>query len=336
MDRTSGSGTAATDAPNPPADSAKRHFDTFETQFFKQGDDSEIPPEVDRFDDLDDGRKRFAPSRQFIVGTAVGSVCLAVLGCVALWGGGSRLSSTESAASPSQPALAPNVVAAAPSAAPAAPAVPGSSPSAPAVLAPPSGASANTPSQALHEPGASPGALAAKPPGLATASGPSPSAADPTPPAATSGKVAPSVAATTEVAEKPASQADGELPATETPVTGSAASARARCEQAVSRRHSKDILSLCEAAFTADPSAADIAVLLARTQYDRGRLAQAVAWSKKALAVDPNAADAYVFIGGAEQGAGRNKAAKEAYKNYLRLAPAGRYAADLRAIVSSL
>ena len=46
--------------------------------------------------------------------------------------------------------------------------------------------------------------------------------------------------------------------------------------------------------------------------------------------------DAYVFVGGAEQSAGHRKAAKEAYKHYLQLAPGGRYAADLRAIVGSL
>jgi predicted TPR repeat methyltransferase len=63
---------------------------------------------------------------------------------------------------------------------------------------------------------------------------------------------------------------------------------------------------------------------------------QALAWGKKAIAADANAADAYVFIGGAEQTAGHGKAAKEAYQHYLQLAPKGRYAADIRAIVGAL
>ena len=91
-----------------------------------------------------------------------------------------------------------------------------------------------------------------------------------------------------------------------------------------------------QAAFTADPGVAEIAVVLAKIEFDRGRSAQALAWSKKAIAADPDAADAYVFLGGAEQNAGHGKAAKLAYQHYLHLAPAGRYAADLRAIVNSL
>jgi tetratricopeptide (TPR) repeat protein len=93
---------------------------------------------------------------------------------------------------------------------------------------------------------------------------------------------------------------------------------------------------VCADAVAADPSAAEAALALAKVEFDRGRSAQAVAWSKRALAADPNSADAYVFIGGAEQNAGHRQAAKDAYKRYLQLAPGGRYAADLRAIVKSL
>jgi Tfp pilus assembly protein PilF len=96
------------------------------------------------------------------------------------------------------------------------------------------------------------------------------------------------------------------------------------------------LLSVCSDAFAADPSAADVAVILAKAEFDRGRAAEAMAWSQKALAADPNAADAYVFIGGVEQSAGHKKAAKEAYKRYLQLAPGGRYAGDLRAIIGTL
>lgn len=112
--------------------------------------------------------------------------------------------------------------------------------------------------------------------------------------------------------------------------------AQARCAKAMQGKRSKDVLASCPDALAADPAAADIAVTLAKIEFDRGRAAQASMWSKKALAADPNAADAYVFLGGAEQAAGRSKAAKEAYKHYLQLAPSGRYASDLRAIVGGL
>jgi Tfp pilus assembly protein PilF len=119
-------------------------------------------------------------------------------------------------------------------------------------------------------------------------------------------------------------------------VAADASDAQSRCQKAISGKHNKDILTVCPDAFAADSSAADIAVALAKIEFDRGRTAQASDWGRKALAADPNAADAYVFIGGAEQSAGHRKAAKEAYKRYLQLAPGGRYARDLRAIVGSL
>jgi Tfp pilus assembly protein PilF len=115
-----------------------------------------------------------------------------------------------------------------------------------------------------------------------------------------------------------------------------ASDALGSCKKAIRDKRSKEVLAVCPEAFAADSSAADIAVALAKTEFDRGKSALAATWGQKAIAADPNAADAYVFIGGAEQSAGHRKAAKEAYKRYLQLAPSGRYAADLRAIVSSL
>jgi len=109
-----------------------------------------------------------------------------------------------------------------------------------------------------------------------------------------------------------------------------------RCKLSIREKRNKDILALCPAAFAEDGSDANVAVALAKVEFDRGRFAQAHAWSKKAIAINPDSADAYVFAGGAEQSKGHGKAAKEAYLHYLRLAPAGRYAAELRAIVRSL
>lgn len=108
------------------------------------------------------------------------------------------------------------------------------------------------------------------------------------------------------------------------------------CKKAFDQRRYKEILSKCADALAADPQSADAAVMLAKTEFDRGRVAQALDWSKKAIAVDANRADAYVFLGGAEQAAGHNAAAKAAYKRYLQLAPQGRYAGDLRSVLSTL
>jgi tetratricopeptide (TPR) repeat protein len=309
MDRISSSGPAVPDVPEPPAEGRKRHFDTFETQFFKQGDEAEGAPEVDGFEDLEDGARRrlFLPSRRLTL--LAGGACLLVLGCVALWRSGNRPSS------PSNP--------------PAVSFQPASASAAEAPTAVPAPAPATRPQAPIQPAETAAEATLAKPSNAGAAAAALGAAVKPAP-------SAPAVAA---VAERPAPEVE-QVVARPVPrlavATGDGAAARARCKQAVNLRHAKEIQSACEAAFDADPGAADIAILLAKTEFDRGRSAQAASWSRKALAADPNAADAYVFIGGAEQSAGHNKAAKEAYKRYLQLAPGGRYAADLRAIVGSL
>jgi tetratricopeptide (TPR) repeat protein len=125
-------------------------------------------------------------------------------------------------------------------------------------------------------------------------------------------------------------------PAATAAANGDTGGGRARCKEIAASHRQKDLVSVCSEAFAAEPTAADVAVILAKAEFDRGHIASALSWGQKAVAANPNAADAYVFIGSAEQSAGHNKAAKEAYKRYLQLAPGGRYAGDLRAIVGTL
>ncbi len=248
-----------------------RHFDTFETDFFQQGDDSaSLAVEVERFEDLEDSRKKKHAllSRQslLIVGAS-----MAILGCAALWRGNSHAS--------------PPAVVAKPEAVPTALAVPVQAETPPpeptplAIVNPAAEGTQGAPEPAPREPAAAQAAPAAQ--------------------------VVPD-------------------------------NTQARCQDAIRGKRSKDILAVCPAAVSDDASAADVAVTLARIEFDRGRSTQASAWSKKAIAANPEAADAYVFLGGAEQNAGHGKAAKQAYQHYLQLAPTGRYAADLRVIVNSL
>ena len=289
----------------------KGHFDTFETKFFEQGDDgSKQAVEVERFDDLDEAprARSFAPSRQLLLATVIGSASLAVLGCVALWRSGHVGTKTAVATvTPAEPVG---------TAAPAAPPEPAA---APAAMAP--------------VPAADPvGAVPAPAPAVVPAapSGPAVAAAATAAVPAAKPETEPAPAAPAVPAAKPEGEPDPVAAAS------NSVSMRDHCKQAIKEKRGKDILSACAEAFAADPSAADLAVAVARVEFDRGRSAQALVWGKKAVAADPNAADAYVFIGGAEQNAGHGKAAKEAYRHYLQLAPGGRYAGDLRAIVGRL
>ena len=108
------------------------------------------------------------------------------------------------------------------------------------------------------------------------------------------------------------------------------------CKKAYDRHRGRDVLVSCGRAFANDPRSAEIAVMLAKTEFDRGRFRQALDWAKKTVALDENQADAYVFLGGVEQASGHEAAAKTAYQRYLQLSPKGRYAADLRAVLGSL
>ena len=301
---------------------SRSHFDTFETKFFEQGEQGELDSarlavEVERFDDLDAGKKR-SLSRRFTMSVAVGSVSLAVVASVVLWRSGSHASSAFSSeavvARPSQP-------------------TPASEPLPPPAPAPNPALAAGTP-----VPAAEPVAVAANPsenPPSAATDNQAVVVPTPTQAAAVVAAVAPAEAiAVAEAAEAKPMLADTKVaPAGDVPDT------QARCAKAMQSKRTKDVLATCPDALAADPAAptaVDIAVMLAKIEFDRGRVAQASMWSKKALAADPDAADAYVFLGGAEQTAGHGKAAKEAYKRYLQLAPTGRYAADLRAIVGGM
>jgi hypothetical protein len=284
---------------------SKKHFDTFETKFFQEGDESAgSASKAEGFDDLEDVTKivKLAPSRKFIKKVAIGSACIAIIGCMILW-----RSSSHTPAKPATSIASEEPTPAEPS--PAAPvAVPAQAEPAPA---PPAQSAA--PAEAQAQPAAAQAIPSAAP-------GP---AQPPAQPIAAEQPAAPAVAAPS-------------LPPTPAPAVASANEVQQRCKKAIADRRNKEILAACADAFNADPSAAEFAVALARIEFDRGRAVQALAWGKKAVAANANAADAYVFIGGAEQTAGHGKAAKEAYQRYLQLAPKGQYAADIRAIVSSL
>ena len=153
--------------------------------------------------------------------------------------------------------------------------------------------------------------------------------------------IAAQIAVATEIpAEAPvvARQAPSPSPATAGAVAAAptADDAVDACRKAFDKRRSKDVLSSCAQAFASTPTSAEVAVMLSQTELDRGHARQALAWAQKAIAIDSERADAYVYLGGAEQTAGHKAAAKAAYKRYLQLAPQGRYAAELRVVLTSL
>jgi Flp pilus assembly protein TadD len=98
----------------------------------------------------------------------------------------------------------------------------------------------------------------------------------------------------------------------------------------------KSVVTACRPALEANPKDAQIMVILARAEIERGRLVEARSLARKALAADSQRFEAYVYLGTAEQAAGRIDEARAAYKKYLELAPDGPFARELRAIISNL
>jgi tetratricopeptide (TPR) repeat protein len=140
----------------------------------------------------------------------------------------------------------------------------------------------------------------------------------------------------------PAPVADHEAPSPSQATAGAVAAVAPQeetyeaCRKAFDLRRAKDVLPTCPRAIDETPQSAELAIMLAKTEFERGRARQALDWAKKAVALDAERAEAYVYLGSAEQAAGHVAAAKAAYRRYLQLAPQGRHAADLRAVLASL
>ncbi len=113
-------------------------------------------------------------------------------------------------------------------------------------------------------------------------------------------------------------------------VRGDSGGQVALCDAAFEQRSWTAVASTCAAAFEARPRESPLAMRVAQAQHRRGHLAIAADWARKALARDADIPEAFVIIARAEVGAGHPRAAGDAYRRYLTLAPRGWHAAEAR------
>jgi hypothetical protein len=113
-------------------------------------------------------------------------------------------------------------------------------------------------------------------------------------------------------------------------VAGESGGQIALCDAAFEQRNWSAIASTCAAAFGARPGESALAMRVAQAQHRRGHLATAADWARKALVLDANIPEAFVIVARAEVGAGHARAAADAYRRYLTLAPRGWHAAEAR------
>lgn len=355
---------------------ANRHFDPIEAGFFDAGDEQhgEESEARDDFRDLEPGEAATARSvrRRLWTGLGICGGCALLLAV----GAGFRNEkpepasmatalAAEPAATPAPaPAETPTPIQAAATPLPTAPAAVPSAPPAPvaaepAPTAPTPTATAPASAAAVPAPAAAPTPVAAEP---APTAAPAPVAAVPAPaPAAEAVAAAPIPAPPSESAKAPnpvavVAQPEATKPAV-APAQEPAAPALAkadkpgvpaatdapsadelgqRCLQLSKQHKLKDVVDVCGRAFAAGAATAEVAVSIARAEFDRGRGSQAVVWARRAIERNADTADAYVYVGMAEQESGHRAAAKAAYQHYLQLAPKGRYASDLRSVVNAL
>jgi len=76
--------------------------------------------------------------------------------------------------------------------------------------------------------------------------------------------------------------------------------------------------------------------VLAHAELNQKHLAQAITDARHAIALDPALAEPYLILGGALQDTGHSHEAGVAYRAYLARAPHGKYADELRVIVSTM
>jgi Flp pilus assembly protein TadD len=103
------------------------------------------------------------------------------------------------------------------------------------------------------------------------------------------------------------------------------------CLDAYERHRWHAAAAACADAFTADAHDASLALKVAQAQHARAHYADAGDWARRALALEDADPEAFVILAHAERRAGHPMAARNAYHQYLLLAPHGWHAGEARA-----
>jgi CheY-like chemotaxis protein len=170
---------------------------------------------------------------------------------------------------------------------------------------------------------------------------PAPTPPAPTPPAPTTPATpAPTPPApTTPVAATPTTPAPAtaEAPKTDAPVaTADYAALVAEGRALYAKGQAKKAQVVLERAVSIKADGDEALVLLANCHLDRGANQKALQAASMAATANPNNADAYLVIGTVQQSLSHVSEARTAYQTYLKLAPKGQYASEVRSILSSL
>jgi CheY-like chemotaxis protein len=160
-------------------------------------------------------------------------------------------------------------------------------------------------------------------------------------PAAAVPAAAPAAAAPAAVAASPAPAAVAaeELPVKivkPTEAEGDYASLLAEGKALYQRGATKKAVTPLEKAIAVNPNGDEALVVLANCWLDRGNNGKALTYAQQAVKANPENAEAYLVVGAVEQQNNHLGDARDAYEKYIKLAPKGQYASDIRAILKTL
>jgi chemotaxis protein methyltransferase CheR len=102
------------------------------------------------------------------------------------------------------------------------------------------------------------------------------------------------------------------------------------------RGQTKKAIGVLERAVAIKADGDEALVLLANCHLDRGSIQKALAAANLAVAANGQNADAYLVIGAVQQQQGHTPEARTAYQTYIKLAPKGEFAGEIRTILSQL
>jgi hypothetical protein len=131
----------------------------------------------------------------------------------------------------------------------------------------------------------------------------------------------------------PAAEAPKSLPRRASKSSAKFAGALSKCRKASSGDHVRRALDACRDAVALQPRSPEALTFLARAELDRHHSHEAQRLATVAISSDPKFSDAYVMMGKAHQQAGQKAQARASYRQYLALAPEGRYAGEVRALL---
>jgi len=278
----------------------------------------------------DDGFDRIPTRGGLKMAAGVVAVGIVVAVALAFGTGGKKTNEKDKADKAGDKAVV-AAPASAPAPAPTTPTpAPGEVAAAPAVAAPVPGVENPVP---VAAPGTAPAPAVAVNPANPVAANPANPAA--TPPVA----VVPATPPTPPTAVPPVNPATPPAAAVPAPVGDEEAEFKALIAEGRAlnlKGQSKKAGVVLEKALTLRPNSDEALVLLAKSQNDRGALQKALATASLAVATNPNNADGYLVIGTVQQQQDHFPEARTAYQTYLKLAPKGEYASEIRSILPTL